>query len=231
MDPRHHLFLDERHAGPCVYCGDPATTDEHVPSKVFLDEPYPTNRSIVRACADCNGGFSLDEEYVAVALECAQHGSADPDVVSRPKVARILTARPALARRVAEGLEGPSLFGEHPLSIDRDRLKRVIAKLARSHAAYENGQPVFDEPSAPWIATLPTIGARSRTAFEQVPMPAVYPEIGSWAFRRMAEHVGTAALVPWVVVQANRYRYLFTPKPFSVRLVISEYLAAVATWE
>jgi 5-methylcytosine-specific restriction endonuclease McrA len=34
---------DRRNKGFCVHCGGPDETDDHVPSKVLLDEPYPEN--------------------------------------------------------------------------------------------------------------------------------------------------------------------------------------------
>lgn len=62
MDPRH-LFVDKRLTGICVYCGGEPSTRDHVPSKVFLDEPYPENNlPVVPACETCNNSFSLDEE-------------------------------------------------------------------------------------------------------------------------------------------------------------------------
>lgn len=53
----------------CIYCGKPATTREHVPSKAFLVEPYPENLSTIPACFECNNGYSEDEKYVACFLD------------------------------------------------------------------------------------------------------------------------------------------------------------------
>lgn len=76
MDPKH-LFVDERLKGSCVYCGGPPETVDHVPSRVFLDDPLPENLPVVEACRECNGGFSLDEEYLACLLECVMTGTTD----------------------------------------------------------------------------------------------------------------------------------------------------------
>lgn len=58
----------------CLYCGRPADTREHVPPKALLEQPWPNNLRTVPACGDCNGSWSLDEEYLAIVL--AQIGHA-----------------------------------------------------------------------------------------------------------------------------------------------------------
>jgi hypothetical protein len=42
----------------CVYCGRGTGTRNDVTSKVFPDEPYPTNLSCVPACQSCNEASS-----------------------------------------------------------------------------------------------------------------------------------------------------------------------------
>jgi hypothetical protein len=100
MDPKHYLFVDERFLGRCVYCGGTPCTRDHVPSKILLDDPLPANLPIVESCADCNQGFSLDEEYFACFLECVLVGSTDPEFVRRPKVKRALSHNRRLADRI-----------------------------------------------------------------------------------------------------------------------------------
>ena len=43
----------------CIYCGKPATTREHIPSKAFLIEPYPEDLATLPACFECNNGFQM----------------------------------------------------------------------------------------------------------------------------------------------------------------------------
>jgi len=83
MDPRHVVGMDERlTAEMCVYCGgaEPSTRD-HVPPKVFLDEPYPPGLPVVGACEGCNLGFSLDEQYLACLIGCVMCGAAANSIV------------------------------------------------------------------------------------------------------------------------------------------------------
>jgi hypothetical protein len=92
-------FGDQRNQEWCVYCGGGGETRDHVPSRIFLDEPYPENLPIVAACRRCNAGFSLDEEYLACLLECVLAGTTEPERTSRTKIRRILTADAWLKER------------------------------------------------------------------------------------------------------------------------------------
>jgi len=76
-------------------------TRDHVPSRVFLDEPYPENLPLLPSCLSCNNSFSLDEEYLACLIEAAKAGSIDKACADRPKIARILAHTPALKARIA----------------------------------------------------------------------------------------------------------------------------------
>lgn len=63
-------------------------TQDHAPSKVFLDLPYPLTRPTVPGCEDCDNGFSADEEYLACFVECIIQGATDPGLLKREKVAK-----------------------------------------------------------------------------------------------------------------------------------------------
>jgi len=58
-------YADDRLVLGCTYCHRDTDTREHVPSRILLDEPYLDNLPVLPACAKCNQGFSLDEEYFA----------------------------------------------------------------------------------------------------------------------------------------------------------------------
>jgi hypothetical protein len=90
---------DERQSAFCAYCRSNTGTRDHLPSKVLLDEPYPTNLLVVPSCHSCNEGFSLDEEYVACLVECARIGSVKSDHVQRAEIKQILERKPALVSR------------------------------------------------------------------------------------------------------------------------------------
>jgi len=96
--------MDERlqPSGVCIYCGVPSNTSEHVPSKILIDEPYPTEYPIVAACKACNAGFSLDEEYLACFLECVLCGNTNPVGINRSKIKKSLEKNPNLQKRIAK---------------------------------------------------------------------------------------------------------------------------------
>lgn len=94
-------LADDRLSRGCAYCGSAPNTRDHVPSKVFLDEPFPTELPVVGACKKCNNGFSQDEEYVACIVECALLGTADPGLHRREKISKILQRSPALQAKLA----------------------------------------------------------------------------------------------------------------------------------
>jgi hypothetical protein len=231
VDPRK-LFFDERNTGFCVYCGAEDTTDDHVPSKVLLDEPFPDNLPLVRACKDCNNKFSADEPYLACLIECVIVGSVDPAVVRREKVKRILTKRPHFAAQVSAG-QTRNEAGTPIWQPDSARVRNVVVKLARGHAVYETSEPRLDEPHSVAMVPLCTISSEERQAFEAEPINQGWPEIGSRAFCRTLD-VGTEVFLDdgWQVVQPGRYRYLVTHSgPMTVRIVLSEYLACEVVWD
>ena len=65
----YYTYWDKNRECGCIYCGDGATTREHIPSKTFWVEPYPDNLPTIPACFPCNNGISFDEQYVTYYLE------------------------------------------------------------------------------------------------------------------------------------------------------------------
>jgi hypothetical protein len=53
----------------CAYCGKAKKlTADHVPPKLFLEQPFPANLMTVPACGDCNQSFKADDEYTRTIL-------------------------------------------------------------------------------------------------------------------------------------------------------------------
>jgi len=46
----------------CAYCGEPATTVDHIPPESLYTPPRPSNLITVPACSKCNNGASIDDE-------------------------------------------------------------------------------------------------------------------------------------------------------------------------
>lgn len=230
MDPRQ-LFSDCRNTGICVYCGGTPTTRDHVPSRVFLDEPFPADLPVVPACAACNVGFSLDEQYVACFIECVLAGSTEPGRVTREKVARMLESNARLSSRILHSrVERAGAVLWRPES---ERIVNVALKLARGHAAYWLSEPRLDGPSHTAVLPLGQLALQERTEFEATPVEHLFPEIGSRAFREVVivDDEAEAPASGWTIVQPDRYRYLVSySERIVVRVVLREYLACEVAW-
>jgi hypothetical protein len=231
MDPRK-LFADERHAGKCVFCGALPETREHVASRVLLDEPFPDDLPLVESCHVCNNGVSRDEEYLACLIECVICGSTNPDKVSREKVRASLRHSPALAVRI-EASRTQDAAGRLVWKPEDERVRRVVVKLARGHAAHQYSEPQLAEPERVVVVPLMALSPERRAAFEEPPDTPGWPEIGSRAFVNLLE-AGDKVFDPesgWGVQSAGRYRYLVAqPGETVVRIVLSEYLACEVVW-
>jgi hypothetical protein len=189
-------YGDERNKGWCVFCGGPMETRDHAPSRVLLDDPLPENLTVLPACLACNNSFSLDEEYLACLVECARTESVEEAISSRPKIANILTRKPALQSRLAaarvETTEGIIWKPED------ERVRNVVLKLARAHVAYEHNEPQLDDPASLSIHPLCTMTVEGREDFETSPDTGIWPEVGSRAMHRVL--VGAEGEYPWIEV-------------------------------
>jgi hypothetical protein len=96
------------------------------------------------SCESCNRGFSTDEEYLACLIEATLVGSADPDQIRRPSVARALRRSPALRARIeaAKAKNGDQIV----FAVEAERIVNVLLKLARGHAAYDLSQVCRENP-------------------------------------------------------------------------------------
>ncbi|WP_407299774.1 hypothetical protein ACHQI4_23780 [Raoultella planticola] len=235
-------FADNRLVSGCVYCGGIPETREHVPSKVFLDAPLPENLPVVGACRKCNNGFSSDEEYVACLLEAAIAGSASPSDIRREKVSGVLERTPKLQKK----LESAKYIkdGETYFSVEGERIKRIIIKLAQGHAAYELSLICKNEPSSVWWHPIDLMDKELRDDFESDRFAYVLSELGSRNSQRILVvdtkmvsqenkelHI-PIFINPWIDVQEGRYRYFVddSSDDIVVRFVIGEYLACEVIW-
>lgn len=219
---------DDRNKGWCVHCGGCDETRDHVPSRVLLDEPFPENLPVVPACANCNGSFSRDEAYLACLVECALAGSIE-GATRRRRVFAILERSPGLAARLSAARYESD--GQVGFSTETDRVRRVIVKLARGHAAYEQNEPQLEEPVAVSFAPFTAMNEGQRAAFEiGGGNPGLWPEVGSRAMHRavLGHDLGRGG---WIEVQPERYRYRVEHGGRRVHIVIREYLAAEVVWE
>lgn len=241
MDPRK-LYHDSRLNTRCPTCGGAQETRDHVPAKVFLDEPYPNNLAVVAMCEECNNDPSSDEQYLACALDCIISGSTDPAKLKRENVKRILTEQPPLRQMIAAACRDEG-DGRLTWTLNRKRVDLVLLKIARGLVAYDLADPRVEEPDHFWVNALPNLSPEDRAYFEDVPEQDLWPEIGSRAFERDAVVVhfqvngGDAQPLPlphlpWIEIQPGRFRYATSyAEGLMVRMVLSEYLACEVRWD
>ena len=235
-------FADSRLIDGCIYCGGLPDTRDHVPTRSLLNAPLPENLPVVGACRKCNNAFSPDEEYFVCLLETVLRGSTD--AVQRPLVANIFLRSPALRARIDAARQERN--GQVIFSIEMDRVKVVLLKLARGHVAFELSAIRRREPSVFTWGPLALLSDEQREFIEDVHVQDLYPEIGSRAMQRMVfaqftfaspdgvEQQHDALLVDdWLEVQEGRYRYLAYEdgSGVHVKIVIDEYLYCYANWD
>ena len=226
---------DQRMQGSCAHCGGPAGTRDHAPSKILLDEPYPSNLPVVPSCSACNEGVSLDEQYVACFVECVLRGSTDPSQLFRSKVATILDGNLALRRRIERSRKQGETLGGDLIKVwkaEEGRIRNVVLKLAQCHATFELSEPMLEEPDHCSFIPLTTLNVERRSAFEGMPGGILggWPEVGSRAMQRMVEG-GQSYSAGWCIVQEERYRYMAaTQGSVMIKGVLSEYLAFEVLW-
>jgi len=221
-------FGDIRNKVYCVHCGGNAETKDHVPSRVFLEKPYPRYLPTVPACVACNNGSSIDEAYVAALIECAKCGATEIRELKSERIRRLLKANPELRERLTRSMR--ETRDGVVIEAESERVGRVALKMARGHTAYELGEPRVDAPSFLGCVPLHSMQANHRNHFE-TPLPSqVVPEVGSRGMQRM--FVGGEVRPTWNVVQTGRYRFLaLVGNGILIRVVLGEYLACEVMWD
>ena len=207
----------------CCYCGSSATTVDHVPSKVLLDEPYPKNLYTVECCRRCNNGFSQDEEFFAVLVECVKFQSFNPDDLSRPKVIKAITNSQKLIKSVQESVL-VLRNGFILINADNPKVQRVLSKLIRGHLRYESGLLLIDTM---YDLKLYCKSCCSKNFVDEFLRPMstdLLSEVGSRALLKLGYDKRGCLTVPWVTIQKGNYEYCVAPDNSEIKILIGDYL-------
>lgn len=241
MDQLHNL-ADSRLVLGCIYCGGLPDTRDHVPSKCLMEPPYPTNLPVVGCCDSCNQEFSKDEQYFVCLLESVFCGSTDPAKIRRPSVARMMENSPALRQRIEKSKTENN--GQIAFIPEIERIKNVMLKLARGHAAFELSQPCREKPNHFWCGPLFLLSQEDQDNFNAAHSPQVFGEVGSRNMQRMQviqmskldendkeQNIGML-FNNWIDVQDDRYRFLAVEDigQIVIRIVVAEYFACEVAW-
>ncbi len=220
---------DERNKGFCVHCGGPYETDDHVPPKLWLDDPLPENLAMSPACKNCNKACAEAEAYLACLLECVIAGSNEPTELKRSKVAELLASNfklKAMMNSASKTIEGRKTW-----SVDEKLVRKAVLKLVRTHAAYEAGEPRLDEPYSIRWKPLLELSEQQLDEFEKPECSGVWPEVGSRAMSRIVIS-DSKTFNGWIEVQPGNYRFMaLYDGLLRIRMVLREYLACEVEWD
>lgn len=236
-------FADSRLINGCIYCAGPQQTREHVPSKIFLNRPFPENLPVMPACRKCNNDFSLDEEYVACLISCMKSGSTNPEKISDGRVSKILKDKPRL-RVLLEPIKQEN-DGVISFQFDEQRLKKIIHKLALGHASFELSTVLREDPESIEFWLLSSMNDNDREDFDSFEMHGLIGEVGSRKSQRpnileirlVNQLTGEPLIIPmiindWIDVQKEKYRYhtIEDGNKIIIKIVFSEFLACQVIW-
>lgn len=214
----------------CIYCSQIATTREHVPSKVFLTEPFPENLPTVPACFECNNGYSDDEKYVACFLDVLK-SSIYTNYICRNHTTLRLEKDNRLKNLIVEQIKIND--GKVYFDFDEERLIRILIKLARGHAGFEFDLIDFDVDNIKlWYDFTFNISEDVIMEFNSTPETDKAPEVGSRGCITpfIVQNIETGEVLSfmfWKDVQDEQYRYqvlINEDKGISVKIVIYEML-------
>lgn len=208
----------------CVYCSGKANSREHIPSKCFIDKPYPKDLLILPSCDFCNKKFSKDEEFVSCLVEfayCYYHNKN----IERVKFKRTLKHTPALLHEIKAIIENHGfVFSNFPDDIQK-RIKNIAFKLVHCHSVYEMSELMTIDARIDifWIQEL----TKDQINYFNSDLEYfLFPEIGSRLFTEIVVNSENIPVYGWKFFQPFTYRYLVSPK--IVRIVLREILCIEA---
>lgn len=113
---------------------------------------------------------------------------------------------------------------------DKQRILRILLKLARGHAGFELDYVNFDDTTTEiWYEFIFNMSESAIYEFNRVPLYPVYPEVGSRGMYIIQNlDTGNAqTFARWIDVQEGQYRYQVSYNSngnTSVKIVIFEFL-------
>lgn len=217
----------------CIYCPNEADSREHLPSKTFLDEPYPSELSIVPSCKQCNKSYSDNEQYLACLIDYVEYKSNNLEEPRRDKIKTTFQSRPNLKKILEKETEYNENDDLNCINYNIEKVEEIILKLSIGHAAYELNAIYLGEPKAVEHKFLIDLTEEEYDNFNSSVIMEVIPEIGSRAATEVHYTSDGLPIYIWQVVQDKQYRFLafHYADTTRVRIVIGEFLYAQVIWE
>lgn len=254
----HRAYLGDQRFAPhieystselcyCIYCGNKADSREHIPSKIFIDKPYPPNLYLVPACKACNNSFSADELYTWFVLKHLEREFGETKLSEHEE--QRYNKYPSIRSKVINDIHA---FSEDKTScyfFRSGRVERVLAKLAIGHMVYELSEGYYTESEYSWNIERVVYGFRPVLSKEVIfdydcaidIKELMLPEVGSRVYDHIypitiplsqvdTDHrlVLSSLLLDWTDIQDQKYRYiaLIDANLAQVNIVIDEFLFA-----
>ena len=234
-DKRLFQYLTYKKEGlfTCIYCLNKADSKEHIPSKIFLDEPYHDELAILPACKKCNQSFSKSEQYLACLIDYIETKLNKNIHFKRVKVSKALNNRKTLLAELTQSTILNSKNELDYIEYDINRIEKVILKLSIGHAIYGLSAVNLKKPKNINFKFLPDITQEEINAFNHSPSADISPEIGSREGQYITLSTTGEPFIHWKTIQDNQYRYLaFTSNDnICIRIVISEYFFSEVIWQ
>lgn len=221
----------------CPYCGceldSSNTTVDHIPSKVLIDKPYPAELATIPCCRSCNKGFSSDEEYASVLVECVKNQTFNPNAFSRESIKKTVSHTPSLIETVRQRVifESKDRFSIDP---DDNRFKAVLLKLVKAHLRFE--ESLFLINSTDIKLLFSSIDKMSDLEVSRFAMPfssRLLPEVGSRALENLMilqddnnQPIGYYS--PWICYQKDTYSYCVASAGDKVKILLHGFICVSA---
>lgn len=227
------LKYDKKGQFKCIYCYEKADSREHIPSKVFLNEPFETNLAILPSCKSCNNSYSENEQYLACLIDYVQCKMSNLKAVKRSKIQKAFNVRPHIKNQLEESTKYNDNGDIEYIEIDDNKIQKILLKLSIGHATYSLSSIHLGEPSAINYKFFPQLTNDEMYNFNLEPICDVLPEIGSRGGTYISILNDAIPLATWNIIQDNQYRFLaFNNKNSTiVRVVIGEYFYLEVIWD
>jgi hypothetical protein len=126
----------------CAYCGEPATTDDHIPPQALLIDVPKSKKPNVPSCKDCNNDASDDDEYFRDVIlkyhRVADRPEAQPAIEKMFRAFSMLEKKryaqatlKSFAELRAETTAGIDLGIQSAYSVDASRFMRASERYVR----------------------------------------------------------------------------------------------------
>lgn len=216
----------------CIYCYKKANTREHIPSKIFLDEPYPKTLALLPSCFKCNNSFSKDEQYVACLIDYIQYIQYELQDVKREKIRKAFNTRPNIKQEMENTIVDSKDKKSKYIKYNHEKIESILLKLSIGHATYSLSRVHLEKPSGIYYKFLPEVTEEEFNNFNAEVICDIAPEIGSRSFNNIALTDDSIPMTLWNIVQENQYRFLAyeNKSGLYVRIVIGEFLYSEVIW-